>query len=107
MGAIFKDGILYGGCPEINAAAGTHINETGTPTVSANLSQGTVTFTFDYLKGASASSAASDVSVSDTGGYFTTDNVEAALGQLAAQLNRLTFSVDQNGILQVSWDDGQ
>ena len=82
MGAIFKNGILYGGAPAIQAASGTHINETGTPTVTANTSQGLTTFTFDYLKGAAGASAASGVSVADTSGYFTATNVEDALAEL-------------------------
>ena len=38
--------------PTIKAANGTHINATGTPSVTAATSGNTTTFTFDYLKGA-------------------------------------------------------
>ena len=36
----------------IKAAAGYHINEAGTPSVTASTASGVTTFTFDYLKGA-------------------------------------------------------
>ena len=36
----------------IKAAAGSHINEAGTPSVTASTVSGVTTFTFDYLKGA-------------------------------------------------------
>lgn len=38
--------------PTIAVAQGTHINQTGTASVSASSSGATTTFTFDYLKGA-------------------------------------------------------
>ena len=37
---------------EIKAEAGTHIGDTGTPSVTANTVDGKTTLTFDYLKGA-------------------------------------------------------
>lgn len=41
--------------PTINVAQGTHINQTGTASVSASSSGATTTFTFDYLKGTQGS----------------------------------------------------
>ena len=38
--------------PSIKAAAGSNINSVGTPSVTASESNGTTTFTFNYLKGA-------------------------------------------------------
>lgn len=43
---------IEGGTADIEAAAGSHINEVGTPTITASTSGDTTTFTFDYLKGA-------------------------------------------------------
>ncbi len=53
--------------PSIKAAAGSNINSVGTPSVTASESNGTTTFTFNYLKGAKG----------DTG---TTPTIKAAAG---------------------------
>lgn len=50
-----KDGVT----PTIQAQAGSHINEVGTPTVTASTNGTTTTFTFDYLKGETGSGGGS------------------------------------------------
>lgn len=56
--------------PSIKAAAGSNINSVGTPSVTASESNGTTTFTFNYLKGAKG----------DTGATGTTPTIKAAAG---------------------------
>jgi hypothetical protein len=56
--------------PSIKAAAGSNINSVGTPSVTASESNGTTTFTFNYLKGAKG----------DTGANGTTPTIKAAAG---------------------------
>ena len=58
MGVIIKNGVLYGGAPNVEAASGPHINEPGTPSVTATARDGTVTLTFDYLKGSPGENSA-------------------------------------------------
>jgi hypothetical protein len=56
--------------PSIKAATGSNINTVGTPSVTASESNGTTTFTFNYLKGAKG----------DTGATGTTPTIKAAAG---------------------------
>lgn len=62
--------------PSIKAAAGSNINSVGTPSVTASESNGTTTFTFNYLKGAKGDKG--DTGANGTNG--TTPTIKAAAG---------------------------
>ena len=109
MGAIMKNGTLYGGCPEIQTAAGTHINDVGTPTVSTSTSQGVTTFTFDYLKGASGASSAGGVSYNNTSSGLTADDVQEAIDELNTEKisgdGKIESFAVVNGVLRVYYEE--
>lgn len=86
MGVLIKNGILYGGSPSLQAAAGSHINESGTPTVTTTTSQGVTTFTFDYLKGQAASAEADGIDYDNTESGLTADNVQDAIDEIVGSM---------------------
>lgn len=64
----------------IEAAAGTHINEVGTPTVTASTSGNTTTFSFDYLKGATGQNGTDGTNGTSAGFGTPTATIGTGIG---------------------------
>lgn len=109
MGVHILNGVSYGGSPSLQAAAGSHINESGTPTVTTTTSQGVTTFTFDYLKGEAASSEAEDINYDNATSGMTASNTQDALDELSAgKANGAGIDlIIRDGGLVIGYDDGQ
>lgn len=81
QGATGANGV-NGVTPTIKAAAGANIGAVGTPTVTATTSGTTTTFTFNYLKGASGSSADIDYPITIANGGTGATTAEVARDNL-------------------------